>query len=413
MASEVDFEAEGLLEGVSGEAREARALLLENLFSAGAELDEVRAAVAEGRLTLLPLERALAGNERFTPREIAERTGVDADVLNRQWAALGMVVGDEDEPTQTREDLEAATRVKAFLDAGLSPEAMAEAARVMAMAMSQVAAANRQMVNRMFAQRREDEREDPENELEVARRLEGLATTLAPLVGPSLEHIYRLQLREQLRHAALDLDTVGAGSGATAEKVAVAFADLVGFTRLGEELPPEEFGRITGRFAELAAEVASGPVRLVKLIGDAAMLTAADAADLAAATLRLVDLVDEEGEGFPAVRAGLSSGEVVQRAGDLYGSPVNRASRITGVARPGSLLVSAEIAERLEGEFKLSDAGSKRLKGIDGSVKVFRCRPRSKDDDEPSDQDGEDAENAPAPTGSGSERRRRRGSSSR
>ena len=101
--------------------------------------------------------------------------------------------------------------------------------------------------------------------------------------------------------------------------MAIGFADLVGFTRLGERLPPEEFGAITSRFGALASEVASGPVRLVKLIGDAVMLACADPVVLAGALLDLVDLVEEQGEGFPEVRAGLSLGRVLPRGGDFYG----------------------------------------------------------------------------------------------
>ena len=73
----IDFEAEGLLEGTSGEAREARLDLLRQLADDGVELEELRTAVEEDRLALLPVERVLAGDpgELMTPAEIAERRG--------------------------------------------------------------------------------------------------------------------------------------------------------------------------------------------------------------------------------------------------------------------------------------------------------------------------------------------------
>ena len=72
-APEIDFEAEGLLDELEGEAREARLALLEELAADGVSLEELREAVAAGRLTLLPVERALAGDgRRYTPREVAE-----------------------------------------------------------------------------------------------------------------------------------------------------------------------------------------------------------------------------------------------------------------------------------------------------------------------------------------------------
>lgn len=370
MAQPIDFESEGLLAGLSGEHRRSREALLERLVADGVELEDLREAVAQGRLAMLPVERVLAGEEAYTPREVADQSGVPLETLDKQWRALGMVVGDPDERTRTADDLEAARRVRQFLDAGLDTGGLLETARVMSMSMSQVAAANRQMTGEQFG----EDGDGGEGELELAERLEALAVGLTPMIGPSLEHIYKLQLREQLRHVAIDAGSAEPGEDAGVERMAVAFADLVDFTRLGERLPPEEFGKITRRFSELAGEVAAGPVRLVKLIGDAAMLASGDEAALVSATLALVDLVDREDESFPALRAGAATGGVLPRGGDLYGRTVNLASRLTGVARPGSALVSKELAERLDGRFEFSDAGSKRLKGIKESVRIFRVR---------------------------------------
>ena len=118
-----DFEAEGLLDDLEGEAREARLALLEQLSAEGVPLEELREAVAAGRLTLLPVERAIAGDgPRYTAREIAELSGIDLDLLQRFRAALGVPYGDPDERAATQADLEAAERTKAILDAGLPVE---------------------------------------------------------------------------------------------------------------------------------------------------------------------------------------------------------------------------------------------------------------------------------------------------
>ena len=85
----MDFEAEGLLAGTEGEAREARLKLLRELAEDGVPLDELRRAVAEDRLVLLPVERVLAGSgPRYTREEVAELAGVDAELLAQQWRAL-------------------------------------------------------------------------------------------------------------------------------------------------------------------------------------------------------------------------------------------------------------------------------------------------------------------------------------
>ena len=98
MSAEVDFQAEGLLEGVEGEAREARLQLLEELSADGASVEELREAVEAGRLTLLPVERALAGSgPRHTAREVAELAGIELDLLQSFSAALGIPIADPDE----------------------------------------------------------------------------------------------------------------------------------------------------------------------------------------------------------------------------------------------------------------------------------------------------------------------------
>ena len=85
---QIDFDAAGLLEGVRGESRRARLALLEQLVSEGVSVTELREAIAAGRLTLLPVERALAGDgPRYTPREVAQISGVELALLQRSTVA--------------------------------------------------------------------------------------------------------------------------------------------------------------------------------------------------------------------------------------------------------------------------------------------------------------------------------------
>jgi adenylate cyclase len=95
---------------------------------------------------------------------------------------------------------------------------------------------------------------------------------------------------------------------------------------------------------------------------------------LLGAALDLVERSEAEGEGFPPLRAGVARGQALARAGDWYGRPVNLASRITGIAYPGSVLVSGEVRDGANGGYRWSFAGERRLKGIDGRVKLFRAR---------------------------------------
>lgn len=370
-----DATLDELLDELPDDSRRRAEQLLERLEEAGVSDEEARAAILEGRLHLLAIERKISGAERYSARDVAEKVGLETDVLVNQLRALGLAIADPDARTLTDDDLEAARRVKILMDTGVPVRLLEEGARVMAMALAQVAASNRVLVAGLLpggeAEGGDPETAGPlslETQIEASEALAGIADRLMPLIPPALEHIHRLQVREQLRHAAVAADLRAPG----VEEVAVAFADLVGFTKLGERLPPEEYGEVTQQFSRLAASVATGPVRLVKMIGDAAMFSSPEPAALTDAVLGFLEAVRER-EDVPGVRAGLSWGDAVARAGDFYGRPVNLASRLTGAARPGSLLVAAEDLSPLEDRFRLSDAGNKRLKGI-GSVRAYRCR---------------------------------------
>jgi adenylate cyclase len=362
----IDFQAEGLLKGKRGRAREARAELLSELVSEGATLEELRRAVEEDRLVLLPVERLLeGGGPRYTSAEVAERVGIEVEVLRFLRRAIGLPTPREGEAAFTEADVEAARRVKSMLDAGLPVDEMLEVTRAMGVSMSQVTAASRGLVGRAMVR-------PGDTELDVARRYLAAAQALRPLMGPTLEYFFDLHLREQLRNDAFGGAELASGRAARSEEVAACFADLVGFTRFGERLDPEDLGTLVGRLGELAADVAVAPVRLVKMIGDAAMLVSSDTRALLDAALALVAAA--ESEDFPELRAGVAHGGAVPRAGDWYGRPVNLASRITAIARPGSVLCAAEVRDVASDGYRWSYAGRRRLKGIGGTIELFRVR---------------------------------------
>ena len=90
----------------------------------------------------------------------------------------------------------------------------------------------------------------------------------------------------------------------------------------------------------------------------------------------MVEAADEEGDEFPRLRAGIAHGSVHVQAGDYYGRPVNLASRLTAIAKPGSVLLDAAAKEAAGEGFDYSYAGEKRLKGFDSRTKLYRARRR-------------------------------------
>lgn len=371
--AEIDFEAEGLLEGLEGEAREARLTLLRDLSEAGVPLEELKQATAESRLVLLPAERVFeADGERYSRREIAERAGFELEFVEKLTRALGLPRIDPDERVFSGADLEAAERAKQFLDAGIPPEGLLEVARIIGMGMSQLATANRDLIGDVFIEPGVDERE-------LAMRYAAAAQTMRPRLIETLRYAHDVHLREAIRQAAVSEAERAEGKLEGSEEVTIAFADLVGFTRLGEQLEVEQIGELTDRLFSLAAEVASPPVRLVKMIGDAAMFASREPVPLMEAVTGLVDAADRD--EMPSLRAGAAAGLALGRGGDWYGRPVNLAARITGFARPDSVVVSDELKRALKGDdrFDFSFAGKHHFKGIRGDVAVHRLRRRGED----------------------------------
>ena len=373
---EIDWKAEGLLDGVAEDDREPRIELLERLSDEGFELDELREAAAAGRLLLLLTERRLTdGPPRYTPREVAEKAGVDFGVLQRFQRAMGASTSDPDERSVGEASLEAARVVRALLDAGLPEEGMIQVARTMGTATARVAQSNRELIVQSLIQQ-------GDREPEVASRLADAAEELVPLASDILGYGLRLHLLEQIRRDVIGAADLAAGDVGGADEVSVCFADLVGFTKLGEEIEAEQLGSVATRLEEMAAEVAEPPVRLVKLIGDAAMLASTEPEPLLDAALRLVELADDEGEAFPQLRVGAAIGTALGQAGDLYGSPVNLASRLTGIARPGSVLASNDLKEAAGDAFSFSFAGKRPIKGLDHQVRLYRARRNGSGDPE-------------------------------
>jgi adenylate cyclase len=366
-----DFEAEGLLNGLDGDIRDARLRLLERLFDRGATLEQLREAVAEDRLVVLSADLALGEDRRYTAREIAELAGVPVEFFLGVLGSGGLVEPDPEEVAFGERDLSAARLMAGFTKAGLDQEGMREVARVLGRGMAQAADAMGELFSQTFVKAgiKEDE---------LALRNAEAAGVLLPAVTPLMEYLLNRHMRERLRHQAISLAMLESGDRLGARDVAVAFADLIGFTRLGEQVAAEHVGAVARRLGELAGEVACPPVRLVKTIGDAAMLVSHDADALVKAALQLIEAADEA-PNLPRLRAGAAFGPALSRSGDWYGRPVNLASRITGVANPGTVYASFELQQVAE-NFPWIAGGTRKLKGIEQEIEVYSLRPANRRD---------------------------------
>jgi adenylate cyclase len=363
----IDFVAEGLLDGLEGEARAERLALLEQLAREGVPLSELRRTTASGTVIFLPADRVIVGEERYTAAEVARISGVEEDFLVAARRAMGLPVPEPGEAVYTEAEVESAKRTLLAREAGISDEDILELLRVLGRGLSQAADSLRLLPLKLVL-------EPGLSERDLAGRYAQAVAALYPMVDPLISNVLALHLRHTAQSEVISALELRGGQLPGSREVAVCFADLVGFTRLGEEVAPEQLGHLAGRLEALASEAATPPVRLVKTIGDAAMLASPEPEPLLNAALMLIDAADAEGEDFPQLRAGAALGRALPRAGDWFGRPVNLASRITAVARPGSVLVEREVRESAKDAYGWSYAGERRLKGIREPVPLFRAR---------------------------------------
>jgi adenylate cyclase len=363
-----DFEAEGLLDGLSDQrARQARRELLETLEEAGCSLGDLREATSQGRLALLPVEVVLAGEgERVRQVDVVEETGLDLDFLTDARRALGLPAVDPEDPVVTSEEVELSRSAATLLEAGIDRKSFLELTRAMSQAMAAVAASLTSTLGTSLLRPGDTERD-------IGLRYAETLRELGPLAGPTLTQMLNLRLREQIRETVVGQAELQSGRLPDAQQVVVGFVDIVGFTRLGEQVPPEELGAVVTGFEEQVEDAVRPPVRLVKTIGDAAMLVAPEPPPVLDTMLGLVESSRED-DDRPLLRAGIASGEALPRAGDLYGRPVNLASRLTSFARRGTVVASKEVHDAAKEGYQWSQAGSRRIKGVRGEVEVYRVR---------------------------------------
>lgn len=368
MAEDVD---DDLLDGLAGEQRAERAELVGWLQEQGITAEEIRSSSPP----LLLASRHLIGDDGtyVSTREISESHGIDLELLQRIQRAIGLArVDDPDAVVHMRADVEAAATAQQFIELGLPPDQVIAVVRVLAEGLSHAAEVMRHAALSAIMR-------PGLSEVEIAKASKELISKITPLLGPMIREMLFMHLRHMMETEAVSAGERAAGQPLPgARAVTIAFADLVGFTKLGEVISAEELGQLANRLADLARDLTAPPVRFIKTIGDAVMFVSPEPAPLLNTMLELVEKVDTD-DDFPRLRAGVASGMAVSRAGDWFGSPVNTASRVTGVARPGTVLVAESTREALQTDsgddgFEWSFAGARRLKGIKNETKVFRVR---------------------------------------
>jgi adenylate cyclase len=284
------------------------------------------------------LERLLLdGPRRYTRLQVARLAGMEPRRTQRLWRALGFPDAADDDPAFTDADVQALAVLSSLIDSGfIGPENEASIARAMGQSLSRLADWQTDMLADALTRPGPDGQRRPAGPDEVVE----VARALLPRMREIQHYVWR-------RHLAANADRLLAASGpGDRRELAVGFADLVGYTSRSRGMGGRELGAMIEAFEATAAEViARHSGRVVKTVGDGVLFTAATAVDAVEIGLDLPDAWKTEER--PPLRVGAAYGAVLTRLGDVYSPVVNLASRLTSLARPDSLLVDRELAERV------------------------------------------------------------------
>ncbi len=346
----------------------------ESSAAPGDRLDDRLRGEAARRGSADYTERLLGRPLELRRRDVSRGAEVSLLSARKFWHALGFPVVDTDDELFTAADQRALAAVAGIVRDGLLDEqvalamtrAFARSADRLAGWQSQlIAEAVEESMTAALAHEGDDEEHETrsvpsvETATETARRLAELTDRLEPL----LVYAWRRHLSATVARMLADADPESYGM---TKMRSVGFADLVSFTALVRRLSERDLARLVSRFEALSADVITAHGgRLIKTVGDEVLFTTVGAAPAAAIALDLVDTMTQD-DVLPAVRCGMARGPIISRLGDVFGTTVNRASRLTAVAQAGTVLVDATMARELAAlsGFELTGQRRRILRGV-------------------------------------------------
>ena len=347
----------------------AHARIVARLRGRGHSLGEIRAASDSGRLAYGFMEDLFPPRaETHTLEEAAELTGLEPALIERIWTSVGFAAPGGG---FTANDLRLLRYIAAALQAGFPLVAFLQLVRVYGQALARIADAEVRLFHLYV---HEPLIHEGVPNLEMAEEMEGLARELLPLASPIMDHVHQRFLQH-----FLDQDIVGhmefeadadAGLDLGRLRVAIAFADLAGYTRLTEEAGEEEAVDIIERFVEGVQHTLPEDARVIKTIGDEVMIVGSDAAGLLDWAVGFQRLHDER----PLPRIGIHQGLTLYRDGDYYGRAVNLAARVGARAAGGEVLVTRPLVDAGGAHLDFERIGEVKLKGFSESTELFLAR---------------------------------------
>ena len=354
-------------------AAAAHARIVARLREQGHSFDDIKQAGADGRLAFGYVEELFPARENlYDLEQAAKETGLEPALIERLWRSMGFPSWMLDHLGE--DDLEALRYMAAVLDAGFPLVAFLQVLHVYGQSLRQMADAEARLF-RIYVH--EPLIKDGVPSTQMSEEMGELIAELLPQTTPLMVYLHRSFLRHSVEQDVIAnmwsdlLDDEREGLGQL--RVAIVFADLVGFVRFTEEEGEEEALDLVESFVTSVEESLPGSARVVKNIGDGVMIVGTD-------PVALTDWATGFQEGFERrsrPRIGVHYGRTVYRDGDYFGGNVNLASRVVARAHAGEVLVTDTVVEaagqRTDLEFE--PIGEVQLKGFREPTSLYRARP--------------------------------------
>jgi adenylate cyclase len=351
----------------------AAARVVARLRERGFSLQEIREATESGRLASSYIEGLLPdAPATWTLEQAARETGLEPALIERIFMSMG--IGAQGLEHLSDDDVQLLRYAAAVLAAGLPLVAFLQLVRVYGQAMSQIADAEVRLFHLYV---HEPLMRDGVPGWEMAEEMGGLAREILPLASPIMDHAHNRFLQHFIEQDVIGHMEADLGDGPLdlgRLRVAIAFADLAGYTRLTEEVGDEEAVSAVERFVEQVERSLPDDARIIKTIGDEVMIVGSDPGAL----LRWAVDFQEQVAQRPLPRIGMHYGETLYRDGDYYGREVNQASRVAARAAGGEVLVTRPVVDHAPSGLELERLGEVRLKGFADTTELFLARSRER-----------------------------------
>jgi adenylate cyclase len=357
-------------DGLPSAATLASARVVARLRERGFSLQEIRDATESGKLASSYIEGLLPdAPAHWTLERAARETGLEPALIERIFMSMGFgAQGGLDHLTD--DDVQLLRYAAAVLAAGLPLVAFLQLVRVYGTAMSQIADAEVRLFHLYV---HEPLMRDGVPGWEMAEEMAGLAREILPLASPIMDHAHNRFLQHFIEQDVIGHMEADLGDGPLdlgRLRVAIAFADLAGYTRLTEEVGDEEAVSAVERFVEQVELSLPDDARIIKTIGDEVMVVGSDPGAL----LDWAVTFQRDIAQRPLPRIGMHYGETLYRDGDYYGREVNQASRVAARAAGGEVLVTRPVKDAARSGLVFDRIGEVRLKGFTEATELFLAR---------------------------------------